>query len=162
MFVLLLNILALHFTFVIGFSFLVDQNEYCNNFNDNLCCTFALCIFNFTIAYFSTKACGKHTSSYVGITSVMLIFITNCILTTIFQLIYYDHSLMVSTKVITGLMSVINLLGILLHNLICCSSLRYETELMQQPIFSSQAQLPSYIPPPSGWSSDARAAGTSS
>lgn len=37
MFVLLLNLLALHFTFVIGFSFLVDQNECCDNFNDSFC-----------------------------------------------------------------------------------------------------------------------------
>ena len=149
MFVLLLNLLALHFTFVIGFSFLVDQNECCDNFNDSFCYGFFFFIFNFAIAYCSTKACGKHTSRYVGITSVMLISITNCFLTSVFQSPYYNHSLMVSTIVITGLMSVINLLGILLPNLICCSSLREEAEPMQQPILSSQAQLPSYIPPSS-------------
>ena len=79
----------------------------------------------------------------------MLISITNCILTSVFQSPYYDHSLMVSTIVITGLISVINFFGLLLPNLICCSSLREEAEPMQQPILSSQAQLPSYIPPSS-------------
>lgn len=80
LFVLLLNLLALHFTFVIGFSFLVDQKECCNNFNEDICCVFALFIFNFSIAYYSTKACGKHASRYVGITFVMLISFVNLIL----------------------------------------------------------------------------------
>ena len=84
MVVLLLNLLSLHFTFAIVFSFLVDQNECCNNFDGDYFCPLALFTPNISITYFSTKACGKHTSRYVGITFVMLISIINCILTGIF------------------------------------------------------------------------------
>ena len=49
----------------------------------------------------------------------------------------------------SGLMSVINFLGILLPNLICCSSFRYEEEPLQRPMVSNQPQLPAYVPPSS-------------
>ena len=64
---------------------------------------------------------------------------------------YYNQGqgLMVSLLVITGLMSVINFLGILLPNLICCSSFRYEEEPLQRPMVSNQPQLPAYVPPSS-------------
>jgi len=57
----------------------------------------------------------------------MLISVTNCILTGIFQSsLLYNQSMMISIIVITALMSIINFLGMLLPNLTFCPSLRYE------------------------------------
>ncbi len=99
--VLLLDVLALHFVFAIGFSFIVDQNECCRNFNDCFFFTFALCIFNISITYCSVQACGKHISRYVGVTSVMLISIINFIFTCILMSNpYCDQGLMISVLVI--------------------------------------------------------------
>lgn len=148
LFVLLLNLLALHFTFVIGFSFLVDQKECCNNFNEDICCVFALFIFNFSIAYYSTKACGKHASRYVGITFVMLISFVNLILGgDCLSSGAYNNTITYAICIISLLMTDINLFGLLLP--CCCSSLRYVEEPIQQPILPSMSQLPSYIPPSS-------------
>jgi len=126
--VLILNIFALHFTLTIAFSFLVDKNECCRKkFDDTYCSLFALCISKFFIAYLIAKFCGKHISRYVGITLVMLISVTNCILTGIFQSsLLYNQSMMISIIVITALISIINFLGMLLPNLTFCPSLRYE------------------------------------
>jgi len=55
---------------------------------------------NFTIAYYSTKACEKRIAGYFGITYVMFISITNFILTGIFiSSPYYNQGLMVSLLV---------------------------------------------------------------
>jgi len=153
MVVLLLNILALHFVFAIGFSFMVDQNECCRHFNEDRCLNFTFFLFNFTITYCSVKACGKHISRYVGLTFVTLISLTNFILTAFFiSSPHYKLGLMISVLVITGLMSIINFIGILLPNLICCPSLRYETEPLQKPMVSTQSQPPAYVPPSSDFS----------
>ena len=139
MIVFFLNLLSLHFVFAIGFSFMVDQNECCRHFNDNFCLVFLMCIFNFTITYFSVKACGKHISRYIGLSFVTLISITNFILTSFFiSSPQYKLGLMVSILVITGLMSIINFIGILLPNLICCPSLRYDPS--QRPMVSIKSQ----------------------
>ena len=151
MVVLLLNILALHFVFAIGFSFMVDQNECCRHFNDNFCLVFLMCIFNFTITYFSVKACGKHISRYIGLSFVTLISIANFILTAFFiSSPQYKLGLMVSILVITGLMSIINFIGILLPNLICCPSLRYETDPSQRSKVYIKSQP--LVPPSSDFS----------
>ena len=56
--------------------------------------------FNFIIAYYSIKACGKRITRHVGITYVMLISITNFILTGIFiSSPYYNQGLMISLLV---------------------------------------------------------------
>ena len=74
----------------------------------------------------------------------MLIFVTNCILTGIFQSsLLYNQSMMISIIVITALISIINFLGMLLPNLTFCPSLRYEEKTLQQPILSSPIQPPS-------------------
>lgn len=148
MIVLLLNLFALHFTFVIGFSFLVDQKECCYNFNDSYCYPFGLFIFNIAIAYYCTKACGKHASRYVGVTFVMLISIVNFILggNSLSSKIY-NNTMTYAIFVISLLLTDINFFGLLLP--CCCSSLRYVEEPIQQPILPSQSQLPSYIPPSS-------------
>jgi len=149
--VLFLNILALHFVFAIGFSFMVDQNECCRYFNEDKCLNFTFCLFNFIITYCSVKACGKHISRYVGLTFVTLISLTNFILTAFFiSNPHYNQGLMISILVITGLMSIINFIGILLPNLICCPSFRYEEEPLQRPMVSTQSQP--LVPPSSDFS----------
>jgi riboflavin transporter FmnP len=151
--VLLLNLLALHFTFAIGSSFLVDENECCRKkFDDRCCSVFALCIFYFFIPYISAKGCGKHISRYIGIIAVMFISITNCILTTILlSILSYNISMMVSIIVITALMSMFNFISILLPNLDIFSPVREDIESTQRPILSPQIQPPSYIPPSSDY-----------
>ena len=57
---------------------------------------------------------------------------------------------MISILVITGLMSIINFIGILLPNLICCPSFRYEEEPLQRSMVSTQSQP--LVPPSSDFS----------
>ena len=121
------------------------------------------------LMFLGVNACGKHASRYVGLTINMLLFIAMFILTNIFYFdskSAFDPAIIYSILGITGFMSLIDFLGLLLPNLACCSSLRYElvpsTELMVSPSpymqdvpshqstsLYSQPQPPTYVPPSS-------------
>jgi len=119
--VLLLDTLTIFTTFVIIFSFCVDQNECCNeNPQQNICCctcagtccahyclrakcrsrssskkggaaNLAILIFLFLLLYCAVSACGKHVSRYVGVTINMLFFLAMFVLSNIF---YFDNTSM--------------------------------------------------------------------
>ena len=197
--VLILDMLTIFTTFVIIFSFCVDQNECCDeNSQQNICCctcatccvhyclrakcrsrsssknekaaTLAIFIFIFLLIYCAVRACGKHVSRYVGVTINMLFFFAMFVLSNIFYFSntsIYDPRLMYSIIVISGLISLANFLGLLLPNLTCCSSLRYEEVPSKEPLatpppseltgVSNQStplypQAPTYVPPASDFS----------
>lgn len=120
------------------------------------------------LMYCAVNACGKHASRYVGLTLNMLLSIAMLVLSLIFYFdnkSMYDPGIIFSIISITGFMSLINILGLLLPNLASCSSLRYELEPSNEPIVSPSTypqadasnqsatlypQSPSYIPPSSG------------
>jgi len=118
--------------------------------------------------FLGVNACGKHASRYVGLTINMLLFIAMFILTNIFYFdskSEFDPPIIYSILGITGFMSLINFLGLLLPNLACCPSLKYELVPSTEPMVSpsslqnvpldqstslySQTQPPTYIPPSS-------------
>ena len=200
--VLLLDTLTFFTTFVIIFSFCVDQNECCNdNPQKNICCctcagtccahyclrakcrsrsrsssknggggNLAILIILFLLLYCAVRACGKHVSRYVGVTINMIFFLAMFVLSNIFYFnntSIYDPGLQFSIIIISGLISLTNFLGLLLPNLICCSSLRYEQVPSKEPLttpppseligVSNQStplypQTPAYVPPSSDFS----------
>jgi hypothetical protein len=198
--VLLLDLLTIFTTFVIIFSFCVDQNECCNeNSQQDICCcacvgtwcthyclrakcksrsrsknggaaNLAILIFIFLLIYCAVNACGKHVSRYVGVTINMIFFLAMFVLSNIFYFnntSIYDPGLQYSIIIISGLISLTNFLGLLLPNLICCSSLRYEEVPSKEPLttpppseligVSNQStplypQAPAYVPPSSDFS----------
>ena len=198
--VLLLDLLTIFTTFVIIFSFCVDQNECCNeNSQQDICCctcvgtwcthyclrakcksrsrsknggaaNLAILIFIFLLIYCAVNACGKHVSRYVGVTINMIFFLAMFVLSNIFYFnntSIYDPGLQYSIIIISGLISLTNFLGLLLPNLICCSSLRYEQVPSKEPLatpppseligVSNQStplypQTPAYVPPSSDFS----------
>jgi len=119
--------------------------------------------------FLGVNACGKHASRYVGLTINTLLFIAMFILTNIFYFdskSAFDPAITCSILGVTGFMSLIDFLGLLLPNLACCSSLRYELIPSTEPMVSpspymqdipsnqstslySQPQPPTYVPPSS-------------
>ena len=142
--------------------------EFRSNNSGSCLVVLIICI----LMYCAVNACGKHASRYVGLTLNMLLSIAMLVLSIIFYFdnkSMYDPAIIFSIFGITGFMSLINFLGLLLPNLACCSSLRYELVPSNEPMVSPspyaqadasnqsatlypQPQSPSYIPPSSGFS----------
>lgn len=113
-----------------------------------------LVIIVFILLYFAVKACGKHVSRYVAITSECLLNIAIMVLALMYNADDYRASENGPVLiVISGILIICNFLGILLPNLSCCLNLRYgykpnlsnlNTPILEQPVEKSNTNEEAY------------------
>ena len=102
-----------------------------------------LVIIVFIILYFAIKACGKHVSRYIAITSEFLLNLAIMILAIMYHCNDPQTQNGPAIIAVSGVLFICNFLGILLPNLSCCLNLRYgykpspsnmNTTILEKPV----------------------------
>ena len=116
-----------------------------------------LVVIVFIALYFAVKACGKHVSRYVAITSECIVNLAIMVLAVIYHISEHETENGPVFIAISGVLFICNFLGILLPNLSCCLNLRYgykpspsniNTPILEKPVSkTNQYQEPVNLSP---------------